>query len=829
MLYLETIEPFQSNSIAKFNYIRCKTYSKVSFFFFMLPNVETVTTNDTEPDQQVSKSLITKTFFVDLWKVRLRDKSGQFFVLYIVAIAIVVFLLSLDIKSQSNIDPLPHPLPSSISNPFTEFINWVAYRGPSEQTKMLLTLGPSQNSLAKEINTFFQDHGNISFVLKDSKREIQTYFNSKYNPGLGAFFITNDAKSLDYNIISKLSLSNEILYLHNSVAEMLLNDSLSDIQDINHNIPDFLNFSYRGYAHPLMNGSFGSEAVTAFYVILAFFYLSIFSTSLLFKLNSEKMLFYLNLNGLKDLTMFFVFIISAIVEVVPLSLIVTIMVAFVTKSTKGTNFFIVFLSTFLASFGRTFFNFALATLFLQIKAFGVHFLVSIIFPVIFMVISMFRDNIPSAVFLVLSFFSPTESYITGFAIMVKCKEEIGALGFSDMNYKFYGITMTEIIIFQIINTLLMLGLMLLFIINNKRSYGHPLLGWKNMFNKRAWMTLFGCYSYTKLVQNYSDDSAISFENVSKIYKGHVEVQALDGVTANINPKEKIVLIGPNGSGKSTLIDCLIGSIPIEDGGSIRFFGQELTDDFRYMYDNLGIVFQNNILINELTVFEQFELIGILHGMPKDKISMEIPYLLSLLDMSDCINKRVSTLSGGQKRKLCIGLALLPRPPLMIFDEPTAGVDANSRQIIWKTLSMFNEVTSVITSHALEETESVCSRIFVLSQGKLTFQGTPAELRQETGCGYILTIIEGISGQTDDQSTRNALLKFVQNIIPEATLFEGNSQSILFPADLRAADLLNELEKEKESLGIAKYTIHIQSLEESLVKLIENDECNQANH
>ena len=409
-----------------------------------------------------------------------------------------------------------------------------------------------------------------------------------------------------------------------------------------------------------------------------------------------------------------------------------------------------------------------------------------------------------------------------FALMTKCKEEVGSLSFSLMNEKFIGFSMSEILGFQICNTFIMFVLMALFILNMDRLYGPTIIGWTNMFKKSYWNRLFRKTNNSIKVGTQMK-SIMNIVNLEKTYKGHVETKALNGLNCDIKNEETIVLIGPNGSGKSTLIDCIIGTIWF-DSGSIEFFEEDLNEDYSLLYDNLGIVFQSNVLINELTVKEHFELIGSLHSIQKEKIESDSSYFLSLLCMPESLNNRAEALSGGQKRKLCIALALLNRPPLIIFDEPTAGVDVQSREVIWKALTLFKDTTSLITTHALEEAESVCSRLFIMVKGQVTFMGTPAELRKETDCGYIYTIVE--ESQNAIQNITENLLDFVQQRIPEAKKLEEKDKSIIFPADLRVADLLEDIENMKETLGIQKYTIHIQNLEESLVKLIENEEVDQ---
>lgn len=784
-------------------------------------------------------------FFKDLWKVRFRDKTKLYFIMYILGLGMACGLIAIDIMTFNTIDPMTKPFYDYYTNPYSYFYITVY----SEE--LGLTLSPQKSEIIQDLNNFFKSQYHFSFELKNSMKEMKNYLNSLDIPGIGSYLgQSEDFKSTDIYLMNKNSdyalqmfylsmlkfiIENETTTYQKDKLEHFLKERSNSIQfsdkeiflndDNANNNSIFINLSTRIYAHPKMRPSVGYESLTAFYVILALYFISIASSTIMFKLNKEKVLFYLKINGLTDFKMYSTFLLCSLLETLPCTIITSLAVSYIPETFKGTSIWIVLISTFLLSLGRTFFDLISTVFFMRFDNFGVHYIFILLLPAAFLILSVFKEKVPDVVFVVFSLLSPSQAYMLGFSVMSKCKAQIRPLTFSLVNEQFNGFSMVEVFCFQFCNTLVMLLLMVIFMMNMGHLYGHAAIGWRNIFKKFYWSRAFSKFKKGRI----SDDSlnenqiALKLEDVVKTYKGHSTIQALKGVDCEIKAKESIVMLGPNGSGKSTMIDCVVGTSTI-DLGTIQFFGHDLNGDHDFIYENLGIVFQDNVLINELTVDEHFELIGALHRLSKERINYFSNNLLSLLRMEQCRKNRSGDLSGGQKRKLCIALALVHKPPFLIFDEPTAGVDAQSRQIIWKTLSLYNDATSLITSHAIEEAESICSRLFIMSHGLVQFMGTPAELRKEAKCGYILTIIE--ENQNANNNVRDNLLHFIQERIPDASTLEGKDKSVIFPADLRTSDVLNDIEKSKDSLGIVKYSLNIQNLEESLVKLIENEEVNQ---
>ena len=225
------------------------------------------------------------------------------------------------------------------------------------------------------------------------------------------------------------------------------------------------------------------------------------------------------------------------------------------------------------------------------------------------------------------------------------------------------------------------------------------------------------------------DAAISIRNLSKTYAGAGSSPpklALNDVSLNIPRGMIFGLLGPNGAGKSTLINILSGMVN-KSQGSASIWGFDIDADPRNAKASIGIVPQEIVFDPFFTPFESLELQAGLFGVPKRKRrSME---LLKAVHLEDKAEAYARTLSGGMKRRLLVAKAMVHSPPILVLDEPTAGVDIDLRQQLWRYVRELNAagVTIVLTTHYLEEAEELCDRIAIINHGKLIADRTTAEL------------------------------------------------------------------------------------------------------
>ncbi len=212
--------------------------------------------------------------------------------------------------------------------------------------------------------------------------------------------------------------------------------------------------------------------------------------------------------------------------------------------------------------------------------------------------------------------------------------------------------------------------------------------------------------------------AIEFTQVGKTYSGaRGTLRALDAVSFNIEPGEFFGLLGPNGAGKTTLISILAGLARATEG-SVRVLGHDVVADYAAARMCLGIVPQELVFDPFFSVRESLRIqsgyFGIRHN------DAWIDELLAELGLSDKANENMRQLSGGMKRRVLVAQALVHRPPVIVLDEPTAGVDVELRQTLWRFIARLNREghTVLLTTHYLEEAEALCGRIAMLKQGRV---------------------------------------------------------------------------------------------------------------
>jgi ABC-2 type transport system ATP-binding protein len=220
------------------------------------------------------------------------------------------------------------------------------------------------------------------------------------------------------------------------------------------------------------------------------------------------------------------------------------------------------------------------------------------------------------------------------------------------------------------------------------------------------------------------DPAISIRNLSKTYA--TGKQALDDVSFDVPQGSIFGLLGPNGAGKSTLINILAGLVK-KSGGHASIWGYDIDANPRNAKVSIGIVPQEIMFDPFFTPLETLEQFAGLYGVPKNRRrSME---LLRAVHLEDKANAYARTLSGGMKRRLLVAKAMVHSPPVIVLDEPTAGVDIELRQQLWDYVVELNKggTTVVLTTHYLEEAEQLCDRIAIINHGKLITNKPTKEL------------------------------------------------------------------------------------------------------
>jgi ABC-2 type transport system ATP-binding protein len=226
-------------------------------------------------------------------------------------------------------------------------------------------------------------------------------------------------------------------------------------------------------------------------------------------------------------------------------------------------------------------------------------------------------------------------------------------------------------------------------------------------------------------------NALQIETLVKRYPSGVE--ALRGVTLEIEPGKLFGLLGPNGAGKSTLIHCTTG-LAQPTSGSIEIFGHDAIGDYEEARQAVGLAPQEPNLDWFLTVAETLDYHAGYFGMPKRERRERTAELLETFSLTEKRDERTRTLSGGMKRRLILARAVMHRPRLLILDEPTAGVDVELRLELWHYVQKINQegTTILLTTHYLEEAEQLCDRIAFIAEGQIVAEGTSEDVAQRFG-------------------------------------------------------------------------------------------------
>jgi ABC-2 type transport system ATP-binding protein len=224
-----------------------------------------------------------------------------------------------------------------------------------------------------------------------------------------------------------------------------------------------------------------------------------------------------------------------------------------------------------------------------------------------------------------------------------------------------------------------------------------------------------------------NNPVVQIDNVTKQYKGSQQ-PAVSHLTLQIGEGSIFGLLGPNGAGKSTLVMMMCGLIS-PDGGEISLLGKKVKDEARIIRKEVGVAPQEIALFPTLTAYENLHYFGRMYGLKAELIRERIDFYLNTFDLTAKANKQVHTFSGGMKRRLNLIASLLHQPKLIILDEPTTGVDVQSRNMILDYLVGLaaSKTTIIYSSHFLAEAEQICSHLAIIDEGNLIVQGTSPDV------------------------------------------------------------------------------------------------------
>ncbi|MEW6467762.1 MAG: ABC transporter ATP-binding protein [Bacteroidota bacterium] len=236
--------------------------------------------------------------------------------------------------------------------------------------------------------------------------------------------------------------------------------------------------------------------------------------------------------------------------------------------------------------------------------------------------------------------------------------------------------------------------------------------------------------------------------VTGLRKSYGNTEALKGVSFSIQEGEFFGLLGPNGAGKTTTIS-IMSTVLDPDSGEVSIAGHDLKKDPLGCKRAIGVVPQEIALYNDLSAYDNLLFWGSLYDVPGAELKNRIDSTLQLFGLADRKKDKVNTYSGGMKRRINIASALLHRPRILFMDEPTVGIDPQSRNLIFEVIEKLHKegMTIVYTTHYMEEAERFCDRIAIIDKGSIIAQGTLQELRQNSGIRECIVVsLSGIDAQ-----------------------------------------------------------------------------------
>ncbi|XP_077413237.1 phospholipid-transporting ATPase ABCA3 [Vanacampus margaritifer] len=312
-------------------------------------------------------------------------------------------------------------------------------------------------------------------------------------------------------------------------------------------------------------------------------------------------------------------------------------------------------------------------------------------------------------------------------------------------------------------------------------------------------------------------SGIKIKHLAKEFRvGGKTRKAVRDLTLNMFEGQITVLLGHNGAGKTTTLSMLTGLFP-PTSGRAYINGYDICQDMALVRRSLGLCPQHDVLFDNLTVREHLLFYAQLKGFSKDKIPEEVDRIICILHLEDKRNARSKTLSGGMRRKLSIGIALIGDSKVVMLDEPTSGMDPSARRATWDLLQGEKSGrTILLTTHFMDEADLLGDRIAIMAGGELQCCGSPLFLKNKYGAGYHMVIVKEALCNVAE------ITRLVHMYVPNATLESsaGAELSYILPKEStsRFELLFAELEMNREELGIASYGASVTTMEEVFLRV-----------
>jgi ABC-2 type transport system ATP-binding protein len=297
--------------------------------------------------------------------------------------------------------------------------------------------------------------------------------------------------------------------------------------------------------------------------------------------------------------------------------------------------------------------------------------------------------------------------------------------------------------------------------------------------------------------------------VSNLTKEFGALTAVDGISFKVSEGEIFGLLGPNGAGKTTTIKMLT-TILRPTRGTASVAGYDIIKSPNDVRSSIGIIFQDPSLDDELTGRENLEFHAILYRVPKDRRAKRIPEVLKLVELEDKADVLVKNYSGGMRRRLEIGRGLLHDPKILFLDEPTIGLDPQTRRHMWEYIERLNrqhKTTIILTTHYIEEADYLCGRVAFIDHGRIVALDTPSALKEKQGGDIVSIQMGGTTAKAEKVFKRK---KWIKSISKHDNSIDLTVES----GEKRIPEIVMLAERQK--LPISAVSLHKPSLEDVFI-------------
>ncbi|KAL3632486.1 Phospholipid-transporting ATPase abca1 [Castilleja foliolosa] len=330
----------------------------------------------------------------------------------------------------------------------------------------------------------------------------------------------------------------------------------------------------------------------------------------------------------------------------------------------------------------------------------------------------------------------------------------------------------------------------------------------------------------EMKQQELDGRSIQIRNLHKVYTSKkARCCAVNSLQLTLYENQIVALLGHNGAGKSTTMSMLVGLVRPTSGDAL-VFGKNILTDMDEIRQSLGVCPQHDILFPELTVKEHLEIFANIKGVNEDCLQNVVTEMVEEVGLADKLNTFVSALSGGMRRKLSLGIALIGNSKVIILDEPTSGMDPYSMRLTWQLIKRIKKGRIILlTTHSMDEADALGDRIAIMANGSLKCCGSSFFLKQQYGVGYTLTLVK-------TTPTASAAADIVYSHIPSAPCVSEVGNEISFKLPLASSSSFESMFREIESCmqrskpsfdcGIESYGISVTTLEEVFLRVAGGD-------